>query len=108
MSEDVDRLITDEVVEAGMNAPARWGAEETFREELRAALPLIIPVVRAEAEAAERARTSEQYVGVCLATLEGHQFIQYRDGRPPRCKCGAERLSIPYATKEHPRAVSDA
>lgn len=87
MSADLSRYITDEVVEAVhqgyLNAPS-------VPQVLHVALPMILP----------------QHTGDVLAelasSLEGHTFRQYRDMRPPRCECGAEKLSRAYATMRHP------
>ncbi|MGH3355244.1 MAG: hypothetical protein ACRDOJ_05065 [Nocardioidaceae bacterium] len=42
--------------------------------------------------------TYERAVDVCPSWDSGeHQFVQYRDGRPPRCNCGAWQEMVKIA-----------
>ena len=38
-----------------------------------------------------------------------HSFVQYRNGKSPRCDCGAERITIFAATQPHtdPKEATD-
>ena len=86
---NVDRYITYEAVTAACQF-SQYGFREDVGNALRAALPSVLARHRADVLAE---------LGHYPVT--GHAFTQHRDGRPPRCDCGAEQVQVPRATAPH-------